>query len=404
MKKVGYIILTIILIIPLGINALEIEDLNSKNVIVYNKDEGKIIYEKNADEKTKIASLTKIMTTIIAIENIEDLNEKVTITSSMLNGIPYDASTAGLKVGETYTYDELLYASMIPSGADATQALAISLTGSIKNFVKKMNDKAKELDMENTNFINTTGLDEEGHYSTAKDVLTLLNYSLENETFKKYFEATINNYTLSNGLELKSTLKHYNNLGYDLSYVKGSKTGYTGDAGLCLGTLSNIDNTNIITITINAPYENRNKNVIDLNTIYTSLKKNYSKINLVEEEELLTTLKTKYAKEDNTRIRATKTISRYIEKPYNEENLKIEYIGEEEISSTIDKGEQVGTIKIYYKDEFIEEIPAIISDELHFSVWSYLKENIIYYSLLILIIIGTLTVVKKPKRKIRRTA
>ena len=163
MKKVGYIILTIILIIPLGINALEIEDLNSKNVIVYNKDEGKIIYEKNADEKTKIASLTKIMTTIIAIENIEDLNEKVTITSSMLNGIPYDASTAGLKVGETYTYDELLYASMIPSGADATQALAISLTGSIKNFVKKMNDKAKELDMENTNFINTTGLDEEGH-------------------------------------------------------------------------------------------------------------------------------------------------------------------------------------------------------------------------------------------------
>lgn len=404
MKKVGYIILTIILMIPFGIKALEIEGLNSKYVIVYNKDEDKIIYEKNAEEKTAIASLTKIMTTLVAIENIEDLNEKVTITTKMLNGIPYDASVAGLKVGETYTYDELLYASMIPSGADATQALAVSLTGSINNFVDKMNDKAKELKLEDTNFVNTTGLDINGHYSTAKDVLTLLNYALDNETFKKYFEATIKDYTLSNGNILKSTLKHYNNLGYDLSYVKGSKTGYTDEAGLCLGTLSNIDNTNIITITINAPYENRNKNVVDLDKIYSSLKKGYAKINLVEEGEIINTLKTKYAKEKTTRLRATKTITKYIEKPYKDEDLNISYEGEELISSTIKKGTEVGKLKVYYKDELIEELPAIISDELHFSLWNYLKENIIYYGLLLLIIIGTISIIRKPKRRVRKTA
>ncbi len=401
MKKVGYIILTIILIIPFNLKALEIEGLNSKYVIVYNQDEDKIIYEKNSNEKTSIASLTKIMTTLVAIENIKDLNEKVTITSAMLNQIPYDASVAGLKVGDTLTYDELLYSSMIPSGADATQALAISLTGSIKNFVKKMNDKAKELDMENTNFINTTGLDEEGHYSTAKDVLTLLNHALKNETFKKYFEATTNNYTLSNGIVLKSTLKYYNNLGYDLSYVIGSKTGYTGNAGLCLGTLSKIDSTNIITISINAPYENKNKNVMDLNTIYTSLKKNYSKINIIEEDQILKTLETKYAKEDKTRIRATENITKYIEKPFKEEDVKIEYEGEEIIKSTTEKGTEIGKFKIYYKNEFISEVPAIISEELHFSLWSYLKENIIYYILLLLIILGTVNIMKKPKKKRR---
>lgn len=404
MKKIGYIILIIILMIPFGTKALEIEDLNSKYIIVYNKDENKIIYEKNSDKKTAIASLTKIMTTIVAIENITDLNEEVTITSKMLNGIPYDASIAGLEVGEKYTYDELLYASMIPSGADATQALAVSLTGSVNNFVNLMNEKAQELKLENTNFINTTGLDIEGHYSTAKDVLTLLNYALENGTFKKYFEATIKDYTLSNGNVLKSTLKYYNNLGYDLSYVKGSKTGYTDEAGLCLGTLINIDDTNIITITINAPYENKNKNVIDLNKIYTSLKKGYSKINLVEENQILTTLKTKYAKEENTKIRATSDIKKYIEKPYKEDDLRIEYVGEEIISSTIKKGTEVGKLKIYYKDEFIKELPAIITDDLHFSVWKYLKENIIYYGLLILIVIGTISIIKKPKKKVRRTA
>lgn len=397
MKKVEYIILTIILMMPLTVKALEINDLESKNVIVYNLDESKIIYEQNAEEITSIASLTKIMTTLVAIENIEDLDKKITITESMLNGIPYDASVAGLKVGDELSYRDLLYSSMIPSGADATQALAISLTGSISNFVEKMNAKARELKLENTSFANTTGLDTSGHYSTAKDILSLLNYALENKIFKEVFETK--SYTTTNGIELKSTLDYYNkNLNYDLSFIKGSKTGYTGNAGLCLATLSNIDNTNIITITINAPYEDRNKNIKDINKIYKSLKNNYIKINLIEEGDILKTLETKYAKEVNTKIRSNVNISRYIEKPYDEDKLKIEYTGEQVISSTVKKGTEVGTIKVYYDEELLDEIPAVISDTLHFSVWNYLKENIIYYALLILIVIGTIYTIKKPKR------
>lgn len=382
---------------PQAFKALEIPNLNSKNVIIYNLDEEKMLYEKNADEKTSIASLTKIMTTILAIENIEDLNEKVTVTSSMLAGIYWNASVAGIKVGDTLTYEDLLYSSMLPSGADATQILAISLTGSADNFVKKMNEKAAELGMEQTHFVNTTGLDAAGHYSSAKDILTLLKYSLQNETFKKIYETQ--NYTTSNNLKLKSTIAMYNEkLNYDLTFIKGSKTGYTDDAGYCLSTLMNIDNTNLITITIKAPTDDK-YHVVDAVTIKDALKKNYSKVTLIEEGDILKSLKTKYAIEEDYKITSLEKITKYIEKPYDENKLKIEYSGEEVIKSNTKKGTEIGTIKISYDNELIKEMKITLDKNLHFSVWNYLKENIIYYIGLIIIVFITIKIIKKPKRK-----
>lgn len=385
--------------VPISTKALEIEGLNSKIVLIYNKDENKILYEKNANEQTSIASLTKIMTTIVSIEQIENLNEEITITEKMLENVRYDASVAGLKVGDKVTYLDLLYASMLPSGADATDTLAISLTGSINNFVKLMNEKAKKLELENTNFSNTTGLDATGHYSTAKDILKLLNYALENETFKKIF--TTRKYTATNGLKLESTIEYYNRkLGFDLSYIKGGKTGNTDKAGQCLAALSEIDETNIITITINAPvsYE-KPKNIVDMTTLYGTLKENYTKVNMVEENQILKTLETKYAKEKDVKIKATEDITRFVENPYNEKDVKIEYKGEKIIKSSTEKGTKIGTIKVYYKDELIEEIPALISSTLHFSFWNYLKENFINYSILLIIIFITIKILKKPKRR-----
>lgn len=401
MKKVVYILLTIYLLLPISTKALEIPELNSKNVIIYNLDEDKILYEKNAEEETSIASLTKIMTTIIAIENIDDLKEEVKVTSNMLAGIPWFASIAGIKVGDTLTYEDLLYSSMLPSGADATQILAINLTGSLSNFVKKMNEKAEELGMTHTHFVNTTGLDKEGHYSSAKDILILLKYALQNETFKKIYETKT--YTTKNNLKLQSTIARYNEeLKYDLSFIKGSKTGYTDNAGYCLSTLMNIDNTNLITITTNAPTDDK-YHVMDAKTIQETLKKNYSKVKMIEEGDILKTLETKYAKEENYKIISKEDISRYIEKPYDEDKLKIEYTGLEIIKSNTKKGAELGSLKISYDNELITEIKVTLENELHFSLWNYLKENIIYYIGLIIIIIITIKVLKKPKhRKIRR--
>lgn len=402
MRKLFISIITILLM-PTVLCGLEIKDLHSTNVIVYNMDENKIIYEQNSEEVTSIASLTKIMTTIISIENIKDLNEKVTVTEEMLRGIPWDASIAGLEVGDVLTYEDLLYASMIPSGADATQVLAISLTGSIKNFVKLMNEKAKDLNLKNTNFSNTTGLDQNGHYGTAKDVMELLKYALKNDLFNKIYGTK--SYTTTNGIELESTLDYYNSyLDYNLSFIKGSKTGYTEEAGLCLSTKSVIDDVNILTVTIGAPYTYGDfKNIIDIKTIKDSLKENYAKVTLIEENEILKKLETKNAKEDYINIRSKESTKKYIEKPYKSENLKIEYEGEQIISSTTKPGTKVGVFKVYYNNELVESFDAITEDELHFSVWKYLSNNIVYYlGLFIIAVLTTMTLKKTKKRKYKR--
>ena len=398
MKKFRYIILTICLFLPSLVYALEIDGLNSKNVIVYNIDNNKIIYEKNGDKEVPIASLTKIMTTIVSIEEIKDLKETVVITSEMLKGIPWDATVAGLKVNDKVTYEDLLYSSMIPSGADATQALAISLTGSIDNFVKLMNKKAKDLNLPHTNFVNTTGLDIDNHYSSVKDVLTLLNYSLKNPTFKKVYETKY--YTTSNNIELKSTLSHYNEyLNYDLSFIKGSKTGYTDDAGLCLSTESLIDGANIITVTTGAnyTYDGYYNNMKDIKKIYNTLKENYINQVVIEESNVLEKIKTKNAKEDIVIINSPKDIKVYTEKPFEKDKVKIEYDGIKEVSYKTKKGAKIGTIKVYYKNELIDEVDAITSEDLHFSLFKFIKNNI-------LIILGAFIVVLiiKPKKKKKR--
>ena len=123
MKK---IIFTFLLLFSFFVSALEID---SKQAILYNLNEDKIVFEKNSNEITSIASLTKIMTTIVAIENIEDLDAKVTITEKDFNGL-YDASLAGFEVGDEVTYRDLLYGTMLPSGAEASQALANNISGS----------------------------------------------------------------------------------------------------------------------------------------------------------------------------------------------------------------------------------------------------------------------------------
>lgn len=398
MKKFRYIILTICLFLPSLVYALEIDGLNSKNVIVYNIDNNKIIYEKNGDKEVPIASLTKIMTTIVSIEEIKDLKETVVITSEMLKGIPWDATVAGLKVNDKVTYEDLLYSSMIPSGADATQALAISLTGSIDNFVKLMNKKAKGLNLAHSNFVNTTGLDIDNHYSSVKDVLTLLNYSLKNPTFKKVYETKY--YTTSNNIELKSTLSHYNEyLNYDLSFIKGSKTGYTDDAGLCLSTESVIDGANIITVTTGADYtyDGYYNNMKDIKKIYSTLKENYINQVVIEESNVLEKIKTKNAKEDIVIINSPKDIKVYTEKPFEKDKVKIEYDGIKEVSYKTKKGTKIGTIKVYYKNELIDEVDAITSEDLHFSLFKFIKNNIV-------IILGVVIVflIIKPKKKKRK--
>lgn len=248
MKK---IFLLLCLCIPLNIDAAQIPKLNSTHAIIYDNTDNEILYELNSDEKTSIASLTKIMTALVAIEEVSDLNSEIIITKKMLQGLFWNAAKAGFKVGEKVTYYDLLYAALLPSGADATYILAYAISGSLNAYVDKMNNLARALNLNNTHFTNVVGLDNKEHYSTLKDIVKLLKYALKNPTFKMIY--TTKEKVLTNGLLVESTLNKANQrMNLDLSRIIGSKTGMTDDAGYCLSSLIESKNHEIILITTGA--------------------------------------------------------------------------------------------------------------------------------------------------------
>lgn len=215
-----------------------------EHALLVNITTGEIIAQKLPDEIAYPASITKVMTAIVAIETIEDLESEVRLDYDMFQYIySRSASTAGFYSGERVKAIDLLYGLILPSGADAALGLAKLAAGSEEDFVRLMNDKCEELKLENTHFTNCTGLDDINHYSTCSDLYRLLRYALKNQTFYDVF--TTMEYTTSptnihgSGLTVRSTIKYnYDKEGLPLGYVIGGKTGYTIPAKQCMATLA----------------------------------------------------------------------------------------------------------------------------------------------------------------------
>ncbi len=390
-----------LLIFPTTIFALEI---NSKYVVMYNLNDDAIIFEKNKDEKTEIASLTKIMTCIVAIENIDNLNETVVMKSADFKGLAEaNASVAGFSIGDKVTYMDLLMGLFLPSGADAALALANNIGGNEKNFVKLMNEKAKELNLANTNFVNNTGLDTKGHYSTVSDVANLLKYALKNDTFKRIFET--NEYLTTNNIKLYSTrVSNAKRYSLDISKITGSKTGYTGDAGLCLASTATYNNINYMLVTTGAnPNYNIPYNFIDAKNIYEYYADNYDYHNIVNAGDILAEITTKpgyntyqvYAKEDK---------AKYLNNDFNIENVVYKYNGIDALSSKNKINDKLGTIDIIYNNEVLDSIDVYLDKSLRFSLLLFLTQTKLIYPTILLLVIVLLSIIiilvrKKTNKK-----
>ena len=184
---------------------------------------GEVLYSKNEDEKLPVASTTKIMTAIVVIENCK-LDDSVLITADSCN---IEGSSMYLKAGEKYTVRQLLQGMMLVSGNDAAHALALHAAGSVDGFALLMNQKCKELAMQNTNFVNPHGLSENNHYSSAEDMAKLMVYCMENEAFSKL--------TVLKSVKIgENSFVNHNKLLYTCPGCVGGKTGYTMAAGRCL--------------------------------------------------------------------------------------------------------------------------------------------------------------------------
>lgn len=237
------------------------------------------IAEHNSRERIYPASLTKIMTAIVAIENLPDLTETITLPTKMF-GMLYirHASVAGFEPEEAVTVKDLLYGIMLPSGAECCIACADRIAGSEEAFVELMNEKAAKLGLQNTHFCNSTGLHEERHYSTAQDIARLLRYALENDIFREIFCS--GSYTSAatgahpEGITFESTMfKYLGSASVTGGTILGGKTGYTKEAGLCLASLANIGGRDYILVTAGADgsHDTEAFHVLDAKSVYEQI-------------------------------------------------------------------------------------------------------------------------------------
>lgn len=212
-------------------------DVSATAAVLMDADSGQLLYEKNAERQMLIASTTKIMTALVVLD-YGGLQQVVTVKQSHM----VEGSSMYLKPGETVTVEELLYGLMLCSGNDAALALA-DCCGGLEEFVQAMNDKAAELGMQDTSFANPNGLDDEDHYSTARDMAVLAAYAAQNPTFRRICStrtATVGSRTMTNHNKLLSQVEG----------CIGMKTGYTKAAGRTLVSCAQRDGCRLVAVTL----------------------------------------------------------------------------------------------------------------------------------------------------------
>lgn len=242
---------------PVGIESAKSFDktIASKYCVLIDRETNKVIAQRNAEEKMYPASMTKVMTLIVAVENMTSLDDTFTMTADILSPLyDADASLAGFEENEVITIKDMLYGAVLPSGADATIGLAEKIAGSEENFVKLMNEKAEQLGLHNTHFTNTSGLHNDNHYTTALDMAVIMNYALENdlcrEILSTYQYTTSKTKQHPKGILLESTLfgRMYGDE-VEGVLIKGGKTGFTSEAQHTMVSYAEKDGKEYILVT-----------------------------------------------------------------------------------------------------------------------------------------------------------
>ena len=260
---------------------------------------GKIIYEKNAYEKTYPASTTKIMTAILALENCQ-LTDTATVSHDAIFTVPVGYSHANLVEGEVVTIDQLLHVLLIPSANDAANVLAEHIAGSVDSFATMMNTKAAEIGCLNTHFVNANGIHSKDHYSTAYDLALMGRYAMQNETFREIVSTT--RYTLPATNRYTEVNRFFNTTNellkvdnrdrvdnYYYQYATGIKTGYTDAAGDCIVASAKKDDIEYIIVILGADKTENGLSAryLDCKNLFNYAFENYTTKVINEENEVL---------------------------------------------------------------------------------------------------------------------
>ncbi len=379
---------------------------NSESAVLVDYNTGRILFEKNPDAKLFPASTTKIMTGILAIENL-NMDDIVSISQTAID-VDRDGSNMGLLWNEEISILNLVYGLLVHSANDAANALAENVSGSIEEFVALMNKKAQELGMSNTNFENTHGYHNDNHYTTARDLATLCRYAMQNERFRQvvgtpqYQIAPTNKYDEVRYLTSNNALINPNKgRTYLYSPAKGIKTGHTSVAGACFTSYAEKDNMKLICVTMKAGSSGDSfKDTINL---FEYGFNNYSFVEIADTTEVICTREVKWGKGDSHAIiNVTSPVMALLPKNYNKEKLTKEFSKEGELTAPVLAGEKIGEVKYIYDGKVIGEASLTVKEDVKRSLSKMIFGTIFKYvvNMWVIVPLGIIAVILLIKRSI----
>ena len=349
MRKI-WIFIFLILFIPIRVYGEELNLAeNAKSAILIEASTGEVMYQKNANERLAPASMTKIMSLILIMENIENGNLKwndIVVVSK--NASSMGGSQIFLETNEMMMVEDLVKGICIASGNDATVALAEKIAGTEKAFVKLMNDKAKSLGLRNTNFMNSTGLDADGHYSSAYDMSIMARELVRHEKILE-FSSIYEDYLRKNTAK-KFWLVNTNKLVKFYSYIDGLKTGYTGNAGYCLTATGMKNDMRLISVVMGE--QNTDNRTTDTLAMLDYGFNMYSINKVVNKDKSLGNVRVNLGDIENVDIMLEEDITILNNNQKGKKNITYE-INTNNINAPVKKGDVVGKIDVYEEGRYL---------------------------------------------------
>jgi len=332
-----------------GAAAADVPEPNAKAAILIEQSSGRVLYENNAYEPLPMASTTKIMTALIVLDKIGDLDEQVLIDERS-SGI--EGSSMYLEKGEVLSVEDLLYGLLLKSGNDAAAALAIHVSGSVDAFVEQMNLYAINMGLNNTHFQNPHGLPSNGHYSCAADLAKMAAKAMDNETFRKIV-STPKYQVAWGGHEWDRVMTNKNKILTLIDGGNGIKTGYTKEAGRCLVAGAKQEDMQLIAVTLNCPND-----FLECANLLSWGFEEYDRLEIASRSEELLSIKHRLGKiyvcaEDEVYIPIKKG-----------DTVSVNFDIPKSINRRIKAGERVGDMKVYVNDTLLRKLSLVSTKDV----------------------------------------
>lgn len=360
MKKIVFVFLVIFSFNLIVVHAEEDIAPNAKSAILIEASTGKVLYEKNIDEKYAPASMTKMMSLLLIMENIDNRNLRMDeVIKVSKNAASMGGSQIFLQENEEMTVEDLLKGITIGSANDATVALAERIGGTESAFVELMNKKAKELGLKNTNFKNPTGLDEANHYSSSRDMSIIARELVKHSKILEF--SSIYETYLRTDTDNKFWLVNTNKLVRFYLGVDGLKTGYTEEAGYCLTATINKDNMRLIAVVMGEPTSNiRNSEVSALLDYGYNL---YQKDTYITTEEMIDTIPIEKGKEEFANIVVLNDVGTINKKGHKMGEITYE-LDLKKIKAPVKKGDIVGNLTIKEDGKVVNNVDVTVDKKV----------------------------------------